>query len=212
MKLKTDPGGLISDAAGYVTAKIDGEIVAAGGTILENQSGIFTPAVAGYSDMPFTAQLAFDVATLVFGVTKVSKVRSAAGLFDELAAEGAAPVARTYGGGAYGRLSSEAGVIERHHAPPNSLNFTTEYSGPAIQMDYADHLLTSSHTRAGLDGKLYRAEIQGLIESGNMRGAMAREIWDIRRAAVQGGGLATKYNAAMREMLDYTYSKGWISK
>ncbi|MCW4463815.1 LysM peptidoglycan-binding domain-containing protein [Sphingomonas sp. BT-65] len=127
-----------------------------------------------------------------------------------LVAEGAAPLARTYRGGAYGRLSSEAGVIERHHAPPKSLDFTTEYSGPAIQMDYADHLLTSSHTRMGAQGALYRSELKDLIDAGNVRGAMAREVWDIRRAAVQGGGSASKYNRAVQEMLDYSYGKGWL--
>jgi hypothetical protein len=45
-----------------------------------------------------------------------------------------------------------------------------------------------------------------------MQGGMAREIWDVRRAAVQGGGTVRKYNGATREMLDYTYGKGWITK
>ena len=133
---------------------------------------------------------------------------------DELVAaeRGVLGSGQNYTGGAYGRLSSQAGVIERHHTPPNSLGFTTKYSGPAIQMDYADHLLTSSHSRMGLEGIAYRTEIQGLIDSGNMRGAMAREVWDIRRAAVQGGGSVSKYNGATREMLDFTYGKGWLGK
>ena len=41
-----------------------------------------------------------------------------------------------------------------------------------------------------------------LVEQGQMRKAMAREIWDVRRAAVEGGGSATKYNKAIQEMLD----------
>lgn len=96
--------------------------------------------------------------------------------------------------------------------PANSVTPFTEYSGPAIQIDFADHILTSSHGTRGLAGAAYRSEIQCLIESGNMRGAMAREIWDVRRAAVQGGGSVRKYNGATREMLDYTYGKGWITK
>lgn len=70
----------------------------------------------------------------------------------------------------------------------------------------------SSHGRMGREGAGYRNEIQSLINSGNMRGAMAREVWDIRRSAVQDGGSVTKYNGATREMLDYTYGKGWLGK
>lgn len=92
---------------------------------------------------------------------------------------------RAYSGGAHGRLSVELGVIERHHAPAKSVSPYTDYSGPAIQMDYADHLLTSSHGYQGLTGRLYRAEVQQLIDAGNMRGAMAKEIWDIRRVSVE---------------------------
>jgi len=45
-----------------------------------------------------------------------------------------------------------------------------------------------------------------------MRGAMAEEVWDVRRAAVQGGGSVSKYNDAIRGMLDYSYDKGFIGK
>ena len=128
------------------------------------------------------------------------------------AVEEAGTAGRIFSGGAYGRLSSERGVIERHHVPAASISPHTTYSGPAIQMDYADHLLTSSHGSRGLEGALYRNEIKQLIENGNMRGAMAREIWDVRRAAVQGGGTATKYNGATREMLGYSYGNGWLNK
>jgi len=128
------------------------------------------------------------------------------------AAEDVAVAGRTYEGGAHGRLSAERGVIERHHAPADSVSPYTTYSGPAIQMDYADHLLTSSHGSQGLEGALYRADVKALIDSGNMRGAMAKEIWDIRRVSTQSVGSPTKYNAATRQMLDYAYSKGFLNK
>ena len=86
------------------------------------------------------------------------------------------------------------------------------YSGPAIQMAYSDHLLTSSHGSQGLAGAIYRSEVKQLIDAGNMRGAMAKEILDIRRVSVQSSGSTTKYNSATREMLEYTYSKGYLKK
>lgn len=79
-------------------------------------------------------------------------------------------------------------------------------------MDYADHVLTSSHGSQGLAGALYRSEVKQLIDAGNMRGAMAKEIWDIRRVSVQSSGSTTKYNPATREMLDYAYGKGYLKK
>ncbi|MDH4746831.1 hypothetical protein OMP43_22635, partial [Sphingomonas sp. CBMAI 2297] len=141
-------------------------------------------------------------------IFKVPKIRASAAE----GAGGAVIAGRTYRGGAYGRLSAQKGVIERHHAPADSVSPYTTYSGPAIQMDYADHLLTSSHGGQGLAGALYRSEAKRLIDSGNMRGAMAKEIWDIRRVSVQSSGSTTKYNAAMREMLDYAYGSGYLKK
>ncbi|PZQ34102.1 MAG: hypothetical protein DI562_00435 [Stenotrophomonas acidaminiphila] len=124
----------------------------------------------------------------------------------------AALVGRTYRGGAYGRLYSERGVIERHHAPADSVTPYTTYSGPAIEMDYADHVLTSSHGTQGPPGAMYRAEVKELIDAGNMRGAMAKEIWDIRRVSVQSAGTTRKYNPATREMLEYAYGRGYLKK
>ena len=59
---------------------------------------------------------------------------------------------------------------------------------------------------------LYRTEVKQLIDSGNIRGAMAKEILDIRRVSVLSSGTTTKYNAATREMLDYAYGKGYLNK
>jgi|GEM_PF-4768536 len=137
--------------------------------------------------------------------------RGAGKILGRIISREAAPGARVFRGGAYGRLPGGPG-IERHHLPADSVSPFTRYSGPAIEMERADHLLTSSHGSQGLEGALYRSEIKDLIDGGQMRNAMAREIVDVRRAAVLGGGSATKYNGAIREMLGYSYKKGWLGK
>jgi len=127
------------------------------------------------------------------------------------AAESAAAAGQTYRGGAYGRLSAEQGVIERHHIPADSVSRYSTYSGPAIQMDRSDHLLTSSFgSRRGAVS--YRTEIKTLLNDDNVRGAVAMEIRDIRRAAVAGGGSLRKYNSAIREMLEYSHTRDWLKK
>ncbi|HEY9219422.1 MAG TPA: hypothetical protein VIO94_15345, partial [Phenylobacterium sp.] len=223
---KLDPLGAVRATAGYVGrgARAVEQIYAdAGGGALGTEAvtqrfveafGADAVLIAVGAGLAGRASSAGELLGAVDGlaVRSTMVVSDARRVVAAKAAESASPLARTYSGGAYGRLSSEAGVIERHHAPPNSLGFTTEYSGPAIQIDYADHLLTSSHTRMGLEGKIYRREIQDLLNKGDVRGAMAREVLDIRRAAVQGGGSANKYNGAVREMLDYSYGKGWLDK
>ena len=114
-------------------------------------------------------------------------------------------------GGAYGQLERVEG-FERHHLPADSVSPLSTYGGPAIQMERTDHILTSSHGFQGISGAEYRAELQQLIQQGQMRDAMAREIWDVRRAAVEGGGNPAKYNGALREMLDYSYGRGLLNK
>jgi filamentous hemagglutinin len=78
-------------------------------------------------------------------------------------------------------------------------------------MDPVDHRWTSSYG-GGMEAIEYRAEVQDLIQQGKMRDAMAREIWDVRRAAAEGSGSATKYNEAVREMLDYAKGQGYLNK
>ena len=178
---------------------------------IQGAIGSFANSVDGVLVYGNPLPLSRAAGTTVTGTVLPMAGRAAAGRLSGLAAEGGAPLARTYNGGAHGRLSSQARVIERHHMPPNSLGFTTKYSGPAIQIDYADHLLTSSRG-SSFEATLYRTEIQDMIDARNMRGAMVVEIRDIRRVAVEGGGSITKYNSATREMLDYTYGKGWLGK
>ena len=56
----------------------------------------------------------------------------------------------------------------------------------------------------------YRAEIKAKLDGGDMRGAMATEIRDVRRAAQEISGDRTKYNGAMREMMDDSRQRGLI--
>jgi hypothetical protein len=83
-------------------------------------------------------------------------------------------------------------------------------NGPAIQMDPTDHALTSSNGQNGRAGAVYRAQTADMINQGNYRGAMAREIRDVRGAASRGSGDRTKYNEAIREMLEYSRSSGQL--
>jgi len=78
-------------------------------------------------------------------------------------------------------------------------------------MDPSDHARTSSHGRQGNAGKAYRAEVQQMIDAGNMRGAMAMEIRDVRRVASESGQ-PRKYNVAMQEMLAYSKCQGCLVK
>jgi hypothetical protein len=77
-------------------------------------------------------------------------------------------------------------------------------------MDPNDHHNTSSNGRHGRKSAVYRLETADMIDNGNYRGAMAREIYDVRRAAQKGSGDRTKYNKAIGEMLDYARSSSQL--
>ena len=109
-----------------------------------------------------------------------------------------------YSGGAYGKLDRGA-TIERHHMPADSISQISRARGPAIHMDKADHARTSSYGNSAA-AQAYRAELEALIEQGRFRDAMAREIMDVRSIA------GAKYNQAMREMLDYAESAGYLTR
>jgi hypothetical protein len=125
------------------------------------------------------------------------------------AADPGTSTTRSYSGGAYGRLPSIAG-LERHHTPADSVTPWTRYSGPAIQMEIADHLRTSSHGRQGLAGAEYRAQVGELMQHGRVRDAMAMEIRDVRRAVVTGGRPISTYNPAIQDMLWYMRDRGFL--
>jgi RHS repeat-associated protein len=109
---------------------------------------------------------------------------------------------RSFAGGAYGKLKSIVGW-ERHHMPADSTSPLSRARGPAIQMEQAEHALTSSYgNSAAAQG--YRQEIGALIQQGRWRDAMAQEIRDVRRIA------GSKYNQAVQQMLEYGRSIGVI--
>lgn len=92
--------------------------------------------------------------------------------------------------------------------PAKSVSPIPESAGPSIQMDIVDHELTSSYG-SWAESRAYRAEVGEMIRNGQWRRAMATEIRDVRSAALEGSGDRTKYNQAIREMLDYA---GWLRK
>ncbi|MDB4614609.1 hypothetical protein OAH18_02860, partial [bacterium] len=119
-----------------------------------------------------------------------------------------------YRGGSHRAMSGPAtrgDGLDSHHMPDRGADTGVHPNdGPAIQMDPRDHWQTTSNGRNGRAGIRYRAETREMIENGQYRDAMAREIHDVRRAATVGSGDATKYNQATREMLDYARSSGQL--
>ncbi|MDD3592458.1 MAG: FG-GAP-like repeat-containing protein [Sulfurovum sp.] len=114
---------------------------------------------------------------------------------------GTKAVKTLYRGGKYGNLFSKRGVIERHHMPADSTTNISKHKGPTIEMDYDDHRKTSSWGSSS-EAKAYQNKLQGMF----FRDAMATDIRDIRNK------FGRKYNGAIREMLDYSYGKGYLHK
>jgi hypothetical protein len=117
-----------------------------------------------------------------------------------------------YRGGAHGQTKFPRNDgLDSHHSPDRNADpRVTADEGPAIQMDPRDHTWTSSNGQNGRAGAIYRAQTADMISQGRYRDAMAREIIDIRRAAMQGSGQMTKYNEAVQEMLEYARSSGQL--
>ena len=108
-----------------------------------------------------------------------------------------------YRGGAHSHTSRPVNDgKDSHHMPADDASPLPKKDGPAIQMEPKDHADTSSNGNQGLAGKRYRKQIKGLLETGQERKAMAKEVRDVRRVAAASGN-ARKYNEATREMLAY---------
>jgi hypothetical protein len=120
------------------------------------------------------------------------------------AAAAVAPAASAFKGGAYGKLSAAVNV-ERHHMPANSVSSLSRGKGPSIQMEKVDHQKTASFGSSNA-AVAFREESKSLIDAGKMRDAMAKEIQDVRSIA------GSKYNEAVREMLDYAKQIGILNK
>ncbi|MFN9371898.1 MAG: polymorphic toxin-type HINT domain-containing protein [Planctomycetaceae bacterium] len=119
-----------------------------------------------------------------------------------------------YRGGAHSEMTSiskRGDGLDSHHMPDRYADpSTTSLDGPAIQMDPSDHHATSSNGRHGTAAARYRAKTAEMIANGRYRDAMAREIRDVRRAASVVSGDVTKYNQAIREMLEYARRSGQL--
>jgi hypothetical protein len=117
-----------------------------------------------------------------------------------------------YRGGPHNQTTKPAGDgLESHHMPAVSVNGLPTGRGPAIQMDPLDHAATSSNGKMVGSGA-YRERIQQMLEQNNVRGAMATEIRDVRRAAQEISGTMSQYNQAMMELLDYAYGSGFLPR
>jgi hypothetical protein len=134
-----------------------------------------------------------------------------------------------YKGGAYGDVTEKG--IEAHHMPAqeaakkSGMEGWTANSGAAIQMDPEDHAKTMSNGKMP-GSREYRDDIREMISRGDTRGAMATEIRDVRRAAKEVSGNATKYNGATidicksngryngatRQAMDYSRRQGFVPK
>jgi hypothetical protein len=110
-----------------------------------------------------------------------------------------------YRGGAYDdiKMTTNPHNVERHHIPADSTTTISKGKGLAIQMERDDHRATSS-CEPSTKAKEYRATLQEKIESGDMRGAVATDIWDVK------AGTGRKYNKAMIEMLEVGETTGTI--
>lgn len=107
-----------------------------------------------------------------------------------------------YRGGAHSKTEKPTGDgKDSHHMPSDKVSPLERPDGPAIQMDVVDHKKTGSNgsSHAAI---AYRDAIDRLLKKGNWRGAMAKEILDVRRIQKSIND-PRKYNEAMQEMLEY---------
>ena len=107
-----------------------------------------------------------------------------------------------YKGGAYNQLPMIPG-FERHHIPADSVTSIPRGKGMSIQMELKDHRLTSSWG-SSTKARQYREELKQQIDHGDIRGAVARDIRDVKDVT------GRKYNSALREMLEYGKNEGII--
>ncbi len=147
---------------------------------------------------------AADARRLLKGPNQVSSAPTVEGLAAKYSGKkvGEAESVLSFKGGSYGKLEALQN-LERHHMPADSITSIPYRKGPAIQMSSVDHAKTSSYGSKA-SAKIYREEIKVMIDQGNIRGAMAKEVLDVRQIA------RAKYNKAMLEMLDYAKSTGII--
>ncbi len=106
------------------------------------------------------------------------------------------PQPGVYVGGPHNQLGRIPGVLERHHIPPAGMGGLHRNWGPAIQMDYADHLLTPGHSGAG---RAWRQTLSRTLGSNGFLAALGVEAAAIK--AIPGVG--NKYDAALTQAAAY---------
>jgi len=157
---------------------------------------------------------AVRVATLAYlyrDPSKINKALSIVGLLGEGADLLPEPEKRTYRGGPHSEMRKPTGdTLDSHHMPARTSLAMAGGSigadaGPAIQMEHDDHTVTRSYG-SSTEAYEYRAKIAEMLRNGEWRKAMAAEIREIRRVA------GSKYNAAIREMLEYARSLRVLEK
>lgn len=87
--------------------------------------------------------------------------------------------------------------------PADSVSPFSRSRGPAVHVELGDHKLTSSWGNSNA-ARGYRAGLKAMIDAGDFRGAMARDIRDLRQVA------GPKYNRPVQEMLEYARSRGFL--
>ncbi|MFC9291781.1 polymorphic toxin-type HINT domain-containing protein, partial [Streptomyces sp. NPDC057052] len=115
---------------------------------------------------------------------------------------GAAPVlvhncgTGSYDGDVYGRMKPAGSGYEINHMPQNASTPITEYSGPAIRMDRADHRqIYSTGQGSRPEPKAWLMMQKELVASGRIDRAMMNDINDIVTR------FPGKYNNAIGEMI-----------
>ncbi len=110
-----------------------------------------------------------------------------------------------YTGGPHRETSNPVGDgLDSHHCPARDCYKNAPISsvdGPAVQMDPADHRLTSSYG-SGHRAQSYRAEQQRLVDEGRVQEAIQMDIDDIRRIEQETGQIG-KYDYAIQQMQNY---------
>jgi hypothetical protein len=148
--------------------------------------------------------LTLDVALSLSGPGKANKVLGFVGAFGAFVER--QQDAGEFRGGPHSETKKPIGDMrDSHHMPARSVSPLDPEAGPAIQMDKPDHALTSS-VGTTPEAMEYRATIKVLLDEGEWRAAMLLEIKDVRRVA------GTKYNQAIREMLEYATALGLLKK
>jgi hypothetical protein len=107
-----------------------------------------------------------------------------------------------YRGGAHSEMSKPKNDgLDSHHAPADDASPLSRNAGPAIQMDPNDHHKTPSNGQMK-GAAIYSYDIKQLLDKGEWRNALAKEIRAVRKIANVIKD-PRKYNDAISEILKH---------